>query len=287
MNASATGPSAQNAFSAAVFGPHRPPRRRPRAAVVVIEHRGLTRRDQDMLGDDLAGAGHDHQQPPVIGAQPDLGADQPDRHGVAGRPEPHARQPVDLAGHQPPGAGPQRRQRREQFPLDDQPLGRHRADLAVDHAVDLGAPRRGLAHSRRPDRRTAPAAPSGRSWHSRPGSPRSLSIQGRLPRRNQAGNRNAPRTAGTPARAPRRWRPPRLSGSPSGRPAPCPAPRPAPPGTPPASPASSPPAHQRRTARTAPGTRPAPRRTRAGRPRLPQSITRCSPGDHTAGRRPR
>ena len=123
--------------------PDRPPRRRPRAAVVVIEDRGLTRRDQDVLGGDLAGAGHDHQQPPVTGAHPHLGADQPDRHGVAGRPEPHAGQPVDLAGHQPPDAGPQRRQRREQLPLDHQPLGGHRADLAVDHAVDLGAPRRG------------------------------------------------------------------------------------------------------------------------------------------------
>ena len=135
--------------------PHRPPRRGPRAAVVVIEHRGLTRRDQDMLGDDLAGAGHDHQQPPVTGAQPDSLADQPDRHGVAGRPEPDARQPVDLAGHQPPDAGPQRRQRREQLPLDHQPLSRHRADLAVHHAVDLGAPRRrlGVGGSQIPERR--------------------------------------------------------------------------------------------------------------------------------------
>ena len=129
-------------------GPHGPPWRGPRPAVVVIEHRGLARRDQDVLGDDLAGTGHDHQQPPVIGAHPHLGADQPHWHRVAGRPEPDARQPVDLAGHQPPGAGPQRRQRGEQLPLDDQPLGRHRADLTVDHAVDLGAPRRGLGIGR-------------------------------------------------------------------------------------------------------------------------------------------
>ena len=96
-----------------------------------------------MLGDDLPGGGHDGQQPPVIGAQPDRLADQPDRHGVAGRAEPHAGQAVDLAGDLPPDAGPQRRQRRQQLPLDDQLLGRHRADLAVDRAVDLGAPRRG------------------------------------------------------------------------------------------------------------------------------------------------
>jgi hypothetical protein len=35
---------------------------------------GLTERDQDMLGDGLAGPGHDHQQPPVIGAQPHMRA---------------------------------------------------------------------------------------------------------------------------------------------------------------------------------------------------------------------
>ena len=80
------------------LGPHRPPRRGPRAAVVLITHRRLAGRDQDMLGDDLPGAGHDDQQPPVISAQPDLRADQPDGHGVAGRGEPHARQPVHLAG---------------------------------------------------------------------------------------------------------------------------------------------------------------------------------------------
>ena len=125
-------------------GPHRPRRRGgPRAAVVLIADRGPAGRDQDMLGNDLPGAGHDDQQPPVIGAHPDSLADQPDGHGVAGRGEPHARQAVHLAGDLPPGAGPQRRQRAGQFPLDDQPLGRHRADLAVHRAVDLRAPRHG------------------------------------------------------------------------------------------------------------------------------------------------
>ena len=66
------------------FRPDRPPRRRPRAAVVVIEDRGLTGRDQDMLGDDLAGGGDRDEQPPVAGADPDLRADQGDWHRVAG-----------------------------------------------------------------------------------------------------------------------------------------------------------------------------------------------------------
>lgn len=57
---------------------------------VLITHRRLARRDQDMLGDHLPGAGHDDQQPPVDSVQPHLGADQPDGHGVAGRGEPDA-----------------------------------------------------------------------------------------------------------------------------------------------------------------------------------------------------
>ena len=95
-----------------------------------------------MLSHYLPSGGHDDQQPPVIGAQADLLTDEPGGHRVAGRAEPHARQPVDLAHHQPANAGPQRRQRRQQLPLDDQPLSRHRADLAVHHAVDLSTPRR-------------------------------------------------------------------------------------------------------------------------------------------------
>ena len=59
--------------------PDRPPRGRPRAAVMLIADRGLTRRDEGVLGDHLPGGGHDDQQPPVIGAQPHLGADQPAR----------------------------------------------------------------------------------------------------------------------------------------------------------------------------------------------------------------
>src|SRR5436309_2617930 len=62
----------------------------PRAAVMLIADRGPARRNQEMPGGDLPGAGHDDQQPPVIGAQLDSLADQPDGHGVAGRGEPHA-----------------------------------------------------------------------------------------------------------------------------------------------------------------------------------------------------
>jgi hypothetical protein len=102
-----------------------------------------------MLGHHLTRDGHDDQQPPVIGAQPDRLADQPDRDGVTGRAEPHARQAVHLAGDLPADAGLQRGQRGQQLPLDDQLLGRHRAYLAMGYPVDLGAPRRGRGVRRR------------------------------------------------------------------------------------------------------------------------------------------
>jgi len=50
---------------------------------MLIADRGLARRNQGVLGDDLPGPGDDDQQPPVIGSQPDLGDDQADGHGVA------------------------------------------------------------------------------------------------------------------------------------------------------------------------------------------------------------
>ena len=55
MNASATGPERAELLLRRGLRPHRPPRRGPRAAVVLIADRRLARRDQDMLGDDLPG----------------------------------------------------------------------------------------------------------------------------------------------------------------------------------------------------------------------------------------
>ena len=64
-NASATGPNARNAFSAAVLGrAARRGRVRARAAVVVVDDAGLTRRDQRVFGVDLAGDRLDHPQQP-------------------------------------------------------------------------------------------------------------------------------------------------------------------------------------------------------------------------------
>ena len=108
--------------------------------------------------------------------------------------------------------------------------------------------------------------------------------------RSPAGTGSGWRTGRSPGSGPPRWRPPRPSGSPSGRPAPPSGPRRGPRSTPPAAPASWPAARRRRTGRTGTATRPAPRRTRAPRPATtssPQSMTSVSPGDHTAGRRPR
>ena len=131
---------------------HRPPWRRARTAVVLVVDRRLARRDQQVLGDQRAFTrpGEDRQGPVVVHPQPDLGADQRDRHRVARRPEPDTGEPVDLAGHRAADARPQRRQRGQQFPLDDQPLGRHRADLGMHRGVDLDTPRRGRG-VRRPE----------------------------------------------------------------------------------------------------------------------------------------
>ena len=66
MNASATGPRARNAFSAAVLG--RGARRGwsgPGAAVVLVDDAGLTRGDQRVVGDDLAGERLEHLHPAV------------------------------------------------------------------------------------------------------------------------------------------------------------------------------------------------------------------------------
>lgn len=59
MNASATGPSGQNSFLRRGLRPDRPPWGGLWPAVVLIADRCLVRCNQDMLGDDLAGAGHD------------------------------------------------------------------------------------------------------------------------------------------------------------------------------------------------------------------------------------
>ena len=128
------------------FRAHRPPRCGAWTAVVLVADRGLTRGDQRVFGDHLtlAGAGDDRQRPAVLDAQPRPGcrsaasapSSGPSRTGRrrAGRP---------CGSPDRADAGPQRGQRGQQLPLDDQPLGRDRADLRVHRGVDLGAPRRG------------------------------------------------------------------------------------------------------------------------------------------------
>jgi len=107
-----------------------------------VQDGGLTRRDELVLGDHLTGVGHDHQQAAVVDAQPYLGADQPDRHRVTGRAEPHTREPVDRAGQRPPDGRAQRGQRPQQFSLHYQPLDRDRVGVAVECGVDLRSPGR-------------------------------------------------------------------------------------------------------------------------------------------------
>ena len=72
--------------------PHRPPRCRAWAAIVLVEHRCLAGCDQRVVGDDLAGARLDHQQPAIAAADFDDRADQPGGHRVTGRPERRAAQ---------------------------------------------------------------------------------------------------------------------------------------------------------------------------------------------------
>ena len=138
-----------------------------------------------------------------------------------------------------------------------------------------------------PDRGARPAGPSGRPWRSRPGSPRSPSTPGRRPRRSRAGTRSAWRTARSPAvgtttfaTTPPFRQPIRSASTTSGTP-----------------PRVS--KHSASSASVVAARSSAAKRTNRNRdhastaqntcspPSTPQSMTRCSPGVHTAGRRPR
>ena len=77
---------------------------------------------------------------PVGDSDLDLAADVAGRDRVAGRAEPDAGEPVDLAQHLLADPGPQRRQRPQQVPLDREAFVGDRADLGVDRGVDLGPP---------------------------------------------------------------------------------------------------------------------------------------------------
>ena len=125
-------------------GPDRPPRFRPGATVVLVDDGRLTRGDRGVVGHDLPGAGVHDQHPARAGDDVHARADQGHRDRVAGRPDPHAGQLVDLT-HDRGGADPQlqRRQRAQQQPFLGQALRRDRDDLRVHRRVDLGAPRLG------------------------------------------------------------------------------------------------------------------------------------------------
>ena len=177
--------------------PHRPARRGPGAAVVLVEDRGLARGDRGVLGEYLPGRGVGDQQPPAglgdrdlprrsAGSAPSSG---PSRTGrtTAGRPS-GSRRAADRR--------PQRRQRPEQLPLGLQPLRRDRADLRVRR---LRSPRRTSwpPHVRRRQVATGPAGPSDRASRSRRGSPRCPWTAGPPPRTSQDGTRNGRRTGRT------------------------------------------------------------------------------------------
>ena len=274
---------------------HRPPRRRPRAAVVLIEDRRLARRDQHVLGDHLAlaGAGHDR---PAAGRSStrsrDLRADQPDRHRVAGRAEPDAGQPVDLAGHQPrrcsarsDGSGASSSRSMTSRSAGTAQISLCTAALTSAHHAAAAA----FAAARSANG----PGPAGAGDH-QVGlgvADQVLHDPLRLRVRGLAEVRPEPVVRGEPHVLRRGHhhvrRPRRPSGSPSGRPAPRPAPRPA----------SS--KHSASSASVVSARSSSAKRTNRNRhqastaqntcspPSTPQSMTRCSPGDHTAGRRPR
>ena len=142
-NASAAGPSPQNCCSVVVFG--RGPRfgagRGP--VVVLVQHRHLPGRGQRVVGDDLTG-GFGDQQPAAVLHQPHRGTDQPGRHRVPGGREPDAGQPVDLPGdRRRPDLQPQGRQRAQHLSFLEQPGVWDRGDLRVHRGVDLGPPQGG------------------------------------------------------------------------------------------------------------------------------------------------
>ncbi len=119
-------------------------------AVVLLDDAGFSRRDQLMVSDDLASERLQHLHPPLVHDEEHGGADEPVRHRVAGRAEPHARQSVDLAADRlRTDLAAQRRQHPQQLPLLLEPGGGHRADLRMGHRVHLLAPRGGRRVRRR------------------------------------------------------------------------------------------------------------------------------------------
>ena len=103
-----------------------------------------------MVGDDLAGEWLQDTHPPLRDRDQHDGPDEPVRHRVAGRAEPHAGQPVNLAADRPrPDLAAQRRQHPQQLPLLLEPGGGHRADLRMGHRVHLLAPGDGRRVRRR------------------------------------------------------------------------------------------------------------------------------------------
>ena len=85
------------------------------------------------MGDDQLG---------TLDAQLDPSADERARHAVSRGAEAHRAQRVDGAGLDRPDGRTQRGQGAQQRALDEQALVGHGHGLAVDAAVDLGAPGR-------------------------------------------------------------------------------------------------------------------------------------------------
>ena len=100
---------------------------------MLVSDRGLTGRDEGVLGVDLTGAGVQDQHPGALDENPDRGADQRGGHRVAGRTEADRGQLVDLAPHRcRSDERAQRGQRREQVHLGGQPVGRDIGQLIHD-----------------------------------------------------------------------------------------------------------------------------------------------------------
>lgn len=87
------------------LGTDRSSRRWARAAVVDIVDGGLTRGNDEMLGDDST---EEHDLDGAVSdTDLDLAADVAGRDRVAGGTEPDATQAIDLADHEPADLGPQ------------------------------------------------------------------------------------------------------------------------------------------------------------------------------------
>ena len=135
-------PEGQHSPFGCALRPRRPPGVGPRAPVVVVVDRRLTRCDQGMVGHDAPEV--DETNAPAHHMHLDGPADEACRCRVAGGAEADAGELVHLAGRDLADLWSERGQAMQERPLRVQPDGGHCSDLGVLLTVQLLAPPGGL-----------------------------------------------------------------------------------------------------------------------------------------------